>query len=230
MQPNTTALAKRSIKAALKANWTEAIELNLLIVDKNPKDIDAKLRLARAYCQTKQVQKAKKEYKEVLLIDPINQVAKKNLEMLNNKQVELHEGSEVNTKELIKEPGTTTEIRLNIDAKGLTAGKFTSGEKLELKVNKKSIGFYKINHHKLLIGNYVTQNLVSIANSEKAKKAEFEAYFIKGEDKVINVLIKATIPLFKSEKQDVRPYLKKGSIPDADMEDEEEEETVTTED
>ena len=49
------------------------------------------------------------------------------------------------------------------------------------------------------------------------------ASFIKGVDREAEILIKCTIPVFKSEKQDVRPYIKKGSLDEGDMEEEEEE-------
>ncbi len=100
-------MARKAVKSALNGNWKEAIELNKSILEKNPSDLDAKIRLGRSFLQLGNYTEAKNCFKEVLALDPINQVALKNYEMAKNKKVENNNmGSK---KSLIKEPGTTFE-------------------------------------------------------------------------------------------------------------------------
>jgi len=52
-------------------------------------------------------------------------------------------------------------------------------------------------------------------------EGRFVVSYIKGKDKTIVVLIKTSVPVFKSDKQDVRPYIKKGSLDEPDIDGEE---------
>lgn len=72
-------LPAKAIVAALSGNWKEAILLNKQILDKNPKDVDALNRLARAYCESGKVRLAKATSQKVLKIDPSNHIAEKSL-------------------------------------------------------------------------------------------------------------------------------------------------------
>ena len=41
---------------------------------------------------------------------------------------------------------------------------------------------------------------------------------MSGRGKIIKLIIKSTIPIFRSERQDVKPYIKKGSIDEPELE------------
>ncbi len=75
-------LAQKAILAALSNNWSEAINLNLLLLSQNPKDIDALNRLAHAYLETGQSTEGQKACQKVLSLDHDNSIANKNLDRL----------------------------------------------------------------------------------------------------------------------------------------------------
>ncbi|GIW69707.1 MAG: hypothetical protein KatS3mg101_0454 [Patescibacteria group bacterium] len=57
--------------------------------------------------------------------------------------------------------------------------------------------------------------------------ANISGYVIRSAEKSIVMIIKSSIPVFRGEKQDIRPYIKKGLDDiDTDLEDEELEEEI----
>jgi len=222
MQLNIAQLAKKAVSSALKQDWSEAIKLNTEIIEIDPKNVDAKLRLGRAFLYTKDLTKAKKMFKEVLTQDPINQVAIKNLDMINTNKVSLVKDSKIDAKALIKEPGTTMEVELELTAKGLKSDIFIPGEQFTPKIKKKSVELYKTGSKKeLLIGEIINQEAVLKLNQLNLEKGTCQVSFVKGESKHITVLLKASKTIFRSDKQDVRPYIKKGSLDEPEIEEEE---------
>ena len=81
MQQSLSALEKKAIKLALCENWAEAIATNKELLDLDPTNLQAKIRLGRAYLLSKDFRNASKMFKAVLEQDPINQIAKKNYEL-----------------------------------------------------------------------------------------------------------------------------------------------------
>lgn len=222
MQLNITQLSKKAIAFALKLNWIEAIKVNNEILLKDPKNIDAKLRLGRAYLNSKEPLKAKKMFKEVLAVDPINQVAFKNLELLKDNASPISSEINIDTNSLIKEPGTSAEISFVITAKNIRAENLLPGEKFITKLKKKSLEIYSKNAKKeLLLGEVTNPDIVNRLIALDNQEGKFVASYIKGKDKNATVLIKTTVPVFKSDKQDIRPYIKKGSLDEPEIEDEE---------
>ncbi len=219
MQDSPSVLTKKAIEASLKGKWREAIELNQAILEKTPKDLDAKNRLGRAYLQTKDFTRAKKAFKEVLSIDPINAVAIRNLKLANECKVEHNGKGQVDPKTLIKEPGITTEVSLELTAKRISADSFCPAESLEIRVFKNKADFYKKDSHgnDLLIAT-LTSDLINKFKIIKDREEELTAYYISGEGKRINLLIRSSIPVFKGERQEVKPYIKPGSLDEPEME------------
>lgn len=81
----SAALKNQAIKTALNGDWKNAIELNKLLLEQNPKDIDALNRIALAYAILGELTHAKSMYQRVFEIDPLNTIAIKNLKRLNEK-------------------------------------------------------------------------------------------------------------------------------------------------
>lgn len=118
---NLEVLAQAAITAALTNNWPEAAKINKKIVTRQNNDIEALLRLARAFACLGQTPKAQKIYKKVLEIDPYNLIATKNLEKLtktNGNEVS-HNGNgqtvtaPVNVSQIfLYEPGKTKIVNL----------------------------------------------------------------------------------------------------------------------
>lgn len=217
METNLAILEKKAINAALKNEWAIALELNTQIIKKRPNDLNAKIRLGKAQLNTKDFKNAVKTFKEVLKVDPINTIANKNLKIAQEERVE---GNNIHTKKLIKEPGKCTEAQIYTKKKI----DLTAGELLDLKVKKTSVDVLK---DKKVIGTLEDKDLVRSLNKAKTEKAQLETHFIKEKQEKIIILILSTIPVFKSEKQDIKPYFKKGTIeteePELEFEDNSEE-------
>lgn len=220
-QNNISLLAKQAIKEALNANWDKAVEINTAILEKNPDNLDAKLRLGHAFIQTKHLIKAKKVFNEVIEADPLNPVALRNLQLID-KKVDVISPVRAVAGALIKEPGTTTEAKITLAGRGITAESFAPGENLIVRAKKKSATVFRVKKDKEIeIGEITEESLVNSLNRAILENANISASFIKGEDRQAEILLKCTLPVFKSEKQDVRPYIKRGSLDDAEIEDEE---------
>src|SRR3989344_4179060 len=219
MHNSVSALTKKAIEASLKSNWKEAIELNTLILEKSPKDLDAKIRLGRAYMLKSDFSKAKKIFKEVLDVDPINTVAQKNYRMASEKRTEHNSHGYINPKSLIKEPGTTTEVFLELEAKRVTGDNFIPGEVLPIRLTRKWVEFYKTDSkgQPLFIGK-VDSNLTAKLHKAKEMGGTFTACFTSGHDKKIIVLVRSSISVFRGERQEVKPYIKRGSIEEPELE------------
>lgn len=226
MQLSLAILSKKAIEAALSHEWEKAIELNTQILEKYPVNLETKIRLGRALIQVKQFEKAKKIFREVLAVDPINSVALKNLEIAKSKKVDPKHENGINSNHLLKEPGTTTEYTAVINAKGVTGRDFTIGECLKFKVKKKGVEVYKCKKDKeILVSTIGDTDLVTRMNKAESLGAGISGYVIKSVDKSLTMIIKSSVPVFRGEKQDIRPYIKKG-LDDIDLEDEEVEEEV----
>ncbi len=227
MSLSLAVLTKKAISASLKQKWDEAIELNLEILKIYPNNIDTKIRLGRCYIQKKDFNKAKKIFKEVLDADPINPIALKNFELAKNQKIDSKvSGSHINTKSLLKEPGSSHEVSINTISKGIKKEDFVSGDELTFKQKKKEIELYRDKKgKKILVGNinddYTLQRISCALN----KKIDIKIIFIKWKGAEMVVLIKASAPIFKPDKVEIRPYLRKGTIeePEMDIEPEEEE-------
>ncbi|SRR5258708_7105598 len=77
-------LAQQAITAALSSDWKTAILFNSQLVKINPTDIDALNRLARAYAEDGNLDKAKLSSQKVLKIDRLNPIATKCLAKWKN--------------------------------------------------------------------------------------------------------------------------------------------------
>lgn len=208
METNLVILEKKAIDAALKNDWVKALELNEQILKKNSSDLNAQIRLGKAQIQTKDFQKAIKTFKKVLEVDPINQIATKNLAVAK-------EGKPTKTaiqpKKLIKEPGTTTETQIMTTKKsGLDVG-------LSLKLNVKKNSVDVILADKI-IGTIEDKDVIKSLNKAKQEKISFEVSVIKQKENKVRLLISAQSPIFKAEKQDIKPYFKKGTIEEEEPE------------
>lgn len=70
-------LAQKAISEALSGQWNQAVKTNTLILHIEPDNTDALNRLARAYYELGNLQKAKRTSQKVLKLDPFNGIANK---------------------------------------------------------------------------------------------------------------------------------------------------------
>jgi len=73
-------LAQKAVGLALEGKWEDALAVNQEIISSDPTNTEAFNRLAHAYSETGNIEKAKEMAKKVLEIDPANNIAQKCLE------------------------------------------------------------------------------------------------------------------------------------------------------
>lgn len=198
-------LSKLAIKAAFSQNWKEAVELNNQILSQDENNIDANLRIGLAYLQLEDYKNAKKAYNAVLEIDPINKIALDKMKLVKEKRTE--DFIVPDNDSLLKEPGTSVELNLDILTKGITADKFKFDEELILKVSGKTMSIHRNDQKQSLI-NYIPDQIAKGINKAKSIDSEIAIKFIGGKDKKIKVMITSAESVFPSEKQDIKPYIK----------------------
>ena len=210
MKFNQQALSKKAIDAALKQDWKAATQLNEQILEKNPNDIDAKTRLGRAYLKTKKYSKAKKIYKQILDNDPINKIAQKNYKLASAQKSDDKTDANLlnNSNEFIKEPGTTYQVEL--EAPKTTLKKLKTGQEVVLRHYKTKLSFYVKKGRKEL--GVVTNELKDIVYDARQEKKDVSAKVVKIKDESFIVLLKCKSPIFKSEKQSEKPFMKKSML------------------
>ena len=205
-------LSKLAIKAAYDQNWEEALTINQQILKQDENNIDASLRVGLAYLQTQDYKNAKKVYAKVLEIDPINKIALGKMEQVKNKKTE--DFIVPDNDSLLKEPGNSVEVSLDILTKGITSDKFRFNDELILKVSGKTMSIHRDDDKQSLI-NYLPDQVVKGISKAKKADAEISIKFIGGKDKKLKIIINSSESVFPSEKQDIKPYIK--SMNDSEM-------------
>ncbi|MBI2620644.1 tetratricopeptide repeat protein [candidate division WWE3 bacterium] len=206
-------LTRQAINAAIEGNWAKAIELNHKILKENPNELNAKTRLGRAYLQISEFSQAKKYFREVLNVDPINQIALKNYDRAVQRKVENGNGK-LKINSFIKEPGTYVEFTFPTKNEAAQIESVDAGTKLSLRIGKTSTAVYL---QKSILGNLGPEATKKLTSAKK-QKAKLDAEFLSGRDGEVKIAINASVPVFRGEKQEVRPYIKKGSIEEPELE------------
>jgi len=131
-------LAQQAITAALAANWEEAVKLNKLILRKNKINIDALNRLARAYSELGDLERAKKNAKRALKIDKYNNIATKSLEKWENlKGISIVKTTPTSSSSemFLEEAGKTKILKLlNLGAKDKVLNNLDTGDEVTLAI------------------------------------------------------------------------------------------------
>lgn len=125
-------LSQEAITAAKNQDWQAALELNQAILEQEPQDVAALNRIGLAFMQLKQIDEAKKVFKQVLGIDKSNIIANKHLKKISNNQI-----SNVQTFSdtyFIEEPGKTKIIELHRLASKQILGKLSVGQQCSLNI------------------------------------------------------------------------------------------------
>lgn len=154
MNPDETtlsSLSQQAIHAALSANWQQALELNLQIIEYQPKSVEVLNRIARAYFELGNIPQSKKYYEEALKNDPYNQIAAKFLKRIaifkqgkvtpSNK----NDHTPISTDLFIKEPGKTKLVNLVKLAEPQRLSLLSAGSEVSLSVKNHSISVLDLN-------------------------------------------------------------------------------------
>lgn len=74
--------AEQAIQLALESKWEEAVSLNRSILAEHPNDVDAWNRLGKGLLELGRYNDALESYAKSLALDPVNTIAKRNLDRL----------------------------------------------------------------------------------------------------------------------------------------------------
>lgn len=123
-----------AIQMALQGRWAEAVQLNRVTIQSFPTDVDAYNRLGKAYAELGRYGEAREAYMKGLDIDPLNSIARKNLERLSTLGDEAPPrvaSQKMSPQMFIEETGktgVTTLVRPNMGV----AARMTAGDQVAL--------------------------------------------------------------------------------------------------
>ncbi len=147
MNKQLSQLHDQANNAAIAGNFQEAIRLNEEIIALAPHDVDAYLRLGFAHLQKKDLENSKKAYKQALKLEPINQIARNNLDKIKilekgpNAHLLDHSDQDIslNPNLFLNILGKTKEITLVNIGQADVLAKLKIGQYVELKVKKRRV-------------------------------------------------------------------------------------------
>ena len=141
--------AQDAIACALKGDWESAIKINKSIISKNGSDVEALNRLARAYSETGDIEKAKTISKKVLKADPFNPIATKCLQKWSLSKRTTANGvfknSSTTPKTFLEEPGKTKITALLNLGSSKTLAALDTGDSLKLNAHKHKVSAITMN-------------------------------------------------------------------------------------
>jgi tetratricopeptide (TPR) repeat protein len=129
--------ADAAIQMALQGRWPEALQINQMIIESFPTDVDAYNRLGKALTELGRYGDAREAYMKALEIDSLNSIARKNLSRLATLGDEARPplaNQKLSPTMFIEEmgkTGVTTLMRPNMEI----AARMTAGDQVSLKAN-----------------------------------------------------------------------------------------------
>lgn len=182
-------LAQMAVSAAIAGDWEKAVLLNLKILKEYSKDVNALNRLARAYAEIGEAEKAQKYAKRVLRIDPHNNIACKCL----NKWKNLKPGQNGKSKlaapyAFLEEPGKTKVTTLIHLGDWANIAKLDPGEKVEPACHAHTVSITTIDS--LYIGK-VSDDLASKIIRLIKSGGEIEAYIKSVDDADVKIFLRS---------------------------------------
>lgn len=130
-------LAQKAISAALSGKWEEAITLNKKILEQDSNDVDALIRLARAYAETNEIKQAKETLQKVIQLDPYNTIALRALAKWKslNKNNNGYHSTGSNPHFFLEEPGKTKIVLLKHLCSPDAIAELDAGDPVKLNIN-----------------------------------------------------------------------------------------------
>jgi tetratricopeptide (TPR) repeat protein len=137
-----------AVKQAQEGQWEEAVSTNKNILNLFPQECDALNRLGKAYTELGQYAEARQAYSQTLKYNPLNGIAKKNLERLDSLQevpvVAVPASMDrIDPRAFIEETGKTGVTELINLAPASVLARVSYGDRVSLQVNG----------HRLLVQN-----------------------------------------------------------------------------
>lgn len=139
-------IAQQAINAALTGEWGKAVTLNSDILAQEPTNIDALNRISIAYAQLGKPRLAITSAKKVLVLDPLNTIAAKNLARYKaNKKITLIHLTNASGDMFLEIPGKTRIITLVNLGEPTHVNELAPGDKVNFQVHTHKICVNAIN-------------------------------------------------------------------------------------
>lgn len=237
-------LAKDAIALALNGEWERAAEVNRILLDLSPGDIEAMNRLGKALMEIGRYEEAREVLGEVTRTSPYNTIAKKNLARLDqlertpapSKQARKAGGA---PQIFIEESGKSGTTVLQKPAAGTVVASIAPGDPVNLRVENGVINVYaRENEYLGRVEPKLGNRLVRLIGGGN----QYEAAVIGINDQGISVIIRETyrhpslhnMCSFPSRsKEEHRVHLGDNLLrymEDSDLEDDEDEEAAIIDD
>ena len=130
---------EQAIQLALESRWKEAAALNRSLISMFPSDVDAYNRLGKALMEMGEYHDARAAYQKALELEPLNTIARKNLERLEVRAkaaaadvAQSDNSRRIDPSLFIAETGKTGVATLRA-VSSEAFGKLTAGETVELR-------------------------------------------------------------------------------------------------
>jgi hypothetical protein len=133
-------LAEVARNLALDGRWKEAVEANLVLIEKSPRDVDAYNRLGKAYFELRRYRSAYDAYQAAFEIDAANIISRRNLERLESMRDIEDEDNEGGSRPparfnvFIEEAGKTFVDEVIEPAPSSVLMTLSSGENLDIQI------------------------------------------------------------------------------------------------
>lgn len=183
-------LKDQAIKSALNNNWTEAIQINLSILNENPKDLDALNRLGFSYLKCQEYKKAKEIFEKVVSLDKTNPIAIKNLKkiqaLLTSKS---NENGDIKSIDglFIQETGKTKSIELRNLADKKILLLLNTADEINLVVKRSKVFAQKSDKTYIgMLPDDIGMRLISLINGGN----EYSACIMSADDKKVTIFVK----------------------------------------
>ncbi len=131
-------MSEEAIALAMKGRWKEAVAVNQSIIEAVPTDVDAYNRLGKAYIELGEFALAKEAYTKTLELNPHNNIARKNLDLLAQKESsrvsKKKARSKVSPNFFIGEMGKTGTVTLQKMGSNAALAAMTVSDRVNLKL------------------------------------------------------------------------------------------------
>jgi tetratricopeptide (TPR) repeat protein len=223
--------AEQAIQLALESKWEEAAALNRSLVAAHDSDVDAWNRLGKALLELGRYRDARDAYGKSLELDPVNSIAKRNLDRLSTiADADAPRRSEAVTKVasdlFIEEVGKTGLTPLQATSKEVLAT-LTAGDEVYLKPGDELISVENAAGEPLgTIEPKLALRLVRLMEGGSKYAAAVKSLNDNGADLIIKEIYRdpsQTRPSFPTTGggEGVRPYIKESLIRMTDDDDDE---------
>ncbi|HTK03656.1 MAG TPA: tetratricopeptide repeat protein [Alphaproteobacteria bacterium] len=193
-------LAQQAISLAIQGNWNEAIKINLEILKSSPHDTDSLNRLAKAYAEIGEIDKAKKTAQKVLKIEPTNHIASKSLDKWQAvKNGIIPTKSSTSTESFLEDPGKTKIVTLINPGDKQIIANLDSGDIVKLLPHPHSVAVVTDNNK--YIGK-LPDDLAARLKSLIKKGNKYDVIIKSVEKKQVTVFIRSDTFSFPTEKID----------------------------